>query len=132
MVDGTVNGVSTMLAPPADSATRRSGRRSRFRWAPPAIAVAVGLAVLTGCSGEAAVPVDPQNPPLLDDGTDGGRSTPDVTHPINPTPEMRELARQQCLDEPALVEGYVRAVDPGSGAVMAEVTVACQEVRAGG
>jgi hypothetical protein len=121
--------VSTIHAPPAGPAIRCRARRSRFSRALAAVAVAAGLALLAGCSGETAVPIDPRNPPLLEDGTDGGGLTSEVTHPINATPEMQRLARQQCLDDPTLVEGYVRAVDPGTGAVMAEITVACDEVR---
>jgi len=85
------------------------------------------VAVLAGCSGETAVPIDLDNPPVLDDRP----SDPDVTHPLSPTPQMERLARQQCLDDPTLDEGYIRAVDPAGGAIMSEFSVDCDEVRAG-
>lgn len=92
--------------------------------------VAAGFAicaiVLAGCSGEAAVPIDPSNPPVVE------VEPPDVTHLIQPTPQMEELARQQCIDDPSLDEGYVEAVDPDSGRVLSEVGVDCAEVRADG
>ncbi len=84
--------------------------------------VAVGL--LAGCASEDAVPIDPANPPVLDP------EPPDVTHVIPPTPEMEEFARQQCLDDPSLDEGYVEAVDPNTDAVLSSVTVVCADVRA--
>lgn len=87
-----------------------------------ALASAVAGLALAACTGEEAVPIDPANPPV---------TVPDMTevsHVIEPTDQMREAAEQQCLDDPDLVDGYVRAVDPDSGAVLAEVTVACDEV----
>lgn len=89
------------------------------------VALVLGLG-LAACSGEEAVPIDPANPPTtLPDLTD-------VTHGLEPTDQMREAAEQQCLDDPELDEGYIRAVDPDTEAVMAELTVDCAEVRAGG
>ncbi len=78
-----------------------------------------------GCSSEQAVPIDPANPPVLD------VEPPDVSHPIGPTPQMEQLARQQCVDDPTLDQGYVEAVDPTTDEVMTEITVDCDEVRAG-
>ena len=45
---------------------------------------------------------------------------------------MEQLARRQCLDDPSLVHGYVRAVDPVSDEILAEFTVECAEVRENG
>lgn len=85
--------------------------------------LAVGGVVLVSCTGEEAVPIDPANPPTtLPDLTD-------VTHRLEPTDEMRTAAEQQCHDAPDLVQGYVRAVDPSTGEVLAELTVDCDEVR---
>ena len=53
----------------------------------------------------------------------------DVTHTMEPTVEMREAAEQQCLDDDDLAEGYVRAVDSDSGAILAEYSIDCTEVR---
>lgn len=85
-----------------------------------------GLLVLavSGCTGEEAVPIDPANPPTT------APDLTDVTHAIEPTDEMREAASRQCLDDPDLAEGYVRAVDPQTEAVLAELTVDCVDVRA--
>lgn len=86
---------------------------------------AVGLAA-GACSGEEATPIDPANPPTT------AVDLTDVTHQIEPTEQMQEVAEQQCLDDVSLVEGYVRAVDPDTEAILSEVTVDCDEVRAGG
>ncbi len=86
----------------------------------------VGLAVLTAaCVQEEAVPIDPANPPTtpapaLDD-------IPDVSHPLQPTDQMKELARQQCLDDPDLVEGYVSAVDPETDEILVEYSISCED-----
>ena len=109
------------------------------------VGLVFGLA--TGCSAEEAVPIDPDGPPLVSDsiGSDStgsdptgssGRSVqpvppPDVTHSMNPTPQMEQLAREQCLDDPTRSEGFVRAVDPDSGEVFAEFSIDCDEVRGG-
>ena len=90
------------------------------------MAGALCAVLLGGCAEEEAVPIDPANPPVLD------VEPPDVTHMIPPTPEMEDLARRQCLDDPSLDEGYVQAVDPDSGQVLTEVAVDCTDVRAGG
>lgn len=91
-----------------------------------AAGIALGVIVLAGCSGEEAVPIDPSNPPVVE------AEPPDVTHLIGPTPQMEELARQQCIDDPSLGEGYVEAVDPETDRVLTEVSVDCSEVRADG
>lgn len=88
--------------------------------------LALIVVLLVGCSDEEAVPIDPANPPVLE------AEPPDITHPIQPTPQMEELARQQCLDDPSLEEGYVEAVDPNTDQVMTQVAVDCAEVRSEG
>jgi len=91
--------------------------------------------VMTACAAEEAVPIDPANPPTVGVETtisSEARLTPDLSHSIAPTAEMEGLARQQCLDDPAKSEGYVRAVDPETGSVLVEFTIDCSEVRAGG
>ncbi|MEL6984129.1 MAG: hypothetical protein AAFO29_17015 [Actinomycetota bacterium] len=90
-----------------------------------AVAVAAGL-LAAACSGEEAIPIDPANPPTT------APDLTDVTHQIEPTEQMREVAEQQCRDDASLAEGYVRAVDPDTEAILSEVTVDCDEVRAGG
>ena len=108
---------------------RPTGPRVPARFGTPTARGAIALWALaslagaTGCSAEEAVPIDPANPPTT------APDLTDVTHSIEPTAEMREAAEQQCLDEPDLAEGYIRAVDP-DGRVLAEVTVDCDEVRA--
>lgn len=92
--------------------------RSAFRFAAGALAV-VSLA---GCVDDSATPVDPQQPGVTADFTD-------VTHTMEPTEDMKAAAEQQCLDDDSLAEGYVKAVDPQSGAIMAEFSISCDEVR---
>ena len=87
------------------------------------------LALLAACTGEEAVPIDPANPPTVPTTT---VDLTDVTHSLQPTDEMREMAEDQCRDDPTLSEGYVRAVDPNTDEVLAEITVDCDEVRSGG
>ncbi len=99
------------------------GRR-RARALGAVLALVVTLAA-AGCSGEEAVPIDPANPPTT------APDLTDVTHAIEPTDQMRAAASQQCLDDPDLAEGYVRAVDPATDQVVAELAVDCDEVRAG-
>lgn len=77
---------------------------------------------LAGCVDDSATPVDPQQPGVTADFTD-------VTHTMEPTEDMKTAAEQQCLDDASLAEGYVKAVDPQSGAVMAEFSISCDEVR---
>jgi len=75
------------------------------------------------CSGEEAIPIDPANPPTT------AVDLTEVTHQIEPTQQMRDAAEQQCLDDATLAEGYVRAVEPETEEILAEVTVDCAEVR---
>ena len=56
---------------------------------------------------------------------------PDVTHFLEPTDQMRDAAAQQCLDDPDLAEGYVRAVSSDTDEVLAEISVDCADIRAG-
>lgn len=90
------------------------------------VGIVLSAVVLTACVGEEAVPIDPANPPVVD------VEPPNVTHLIEPTPQMEELARRQCVDDPSLDEGYVEAVDPNTDQVLTRVAVDCAEVRAGG
>jgi hypothetical protein len=84
-------------------------------------AMVSGLALLSACSGGSDGAGDEPLSDLL----------PDVTHFLEPTEQMRDAAEQQCLDDPDLAEGYVRAVSPDTDEVMAELSVDCPEVRAG-
>ena len=77
---------------------------------------------LVGCVDDSATPVDPQQPGVTADFTD-------VTHTMEPTEDMKSAAEQQCLDDSSLDEGYVKAVDPQSGAVLTEFSISCDEVR---
>lgn len=89
----------------------------------PLLAVAFGVTVLlSACSdGDSG-------------GTDGvtGNEDLDGVHSLEePTAEMRELAEQQCLDDPELEVGEITALDPEDlDTVLASVTVDCAEVRA--
>ncbi len=78
--------------------------------------------LLTACVDDSATPIDPSNPRSTDPFTD-------VTHTMEPTSEMEEAAKQQCLDDADLDEGYVKAVDPDTGNVRAEFSIPCDEVR---
>jgi hypothetical protein len=85
------------------------------------------LAVALGCTEEDAVPIDPANPPT----TAGDLDLTDVTHSLEPTPQMEQLARQQCLDDQDAEQGYIEAVDPETGDTISAITVDCDEVRGG-
>lgn len=102
-------------------------RSSRGRSTSGLVAAVIAVGLLAGaCSGEEATPIDPANPPTT------AVDLTDITHQIEPTEQMEELAEQQCLDDATLTEGYVRAVDPDTEAILSEVTVDCDEVRARG
>jgi hypothetical protein len=74
---------------------------------------------LVGCTGEDATPIVP--------GDADGVGTP---HLLEPTAEMRELAEQQCLDDPTLDVGEINAVDPADDdVILATVEVDCDTVR---
>lgn len=91
------------------------------RWMAAPLAV---LVLLTGCSADDAESIDPETPPSAD--------MSDVTHTLEPTAQMRDAAIQQCLDDPDLAVGYVKAVAPESGAVLSEFEIDCDAARAGG
>lgn len=84
--------------------------------------LAASALLLSACVDDSATPIDPSQPGVVDPFTD-------VTHTMEPTFEMQEAAKQQCLDDADLDEGYVRAVDPDSGNVLAEFAISCDEVR---
>ncbi len=88
--------------------------------------IALGL-LAAGCVDEQAVPIDPANPPTTP--SPDVADMPDVSHPLQPTDQMKELARQQCIDDPDLVEGYVSAVDPETDDIVVDYAVQCVEVR---
>lgn len=87
------------------------------------LALAVSAA-LTACS-ESVVPIDQYTPPTPDQVSEEG--TP---HLLEPTEQMRDLARQQCREDPDLIQGEVNAVDPSDPErVLASVTIDCDTVR---
>ncbi|MEM9134651.1 MAG: hypothetical protein AAF962_07915 [Actinomycetota bacterium] len=95
----------------------------------PLLAVALAaLFVLSACSSD--------DDGVTDGGTNGIRVDGDLdsVHSLEePTEEMRELAEQQCLDDPELEVGEITALDPEDlDTVLASVTVDCEEVRAAG
>jgi len=56
---------------------------------------------------------------------------PITPHQLEPNEQMRELAEQQCRDNPSLENGEINAVDPENPEqVLAQVVVECDEVRA--
>lgn len=74
--------------------------------------------LIAGCTGEEAVPIE--------DFTETSITTP---HLIEPSEQMRELAEQQCRDDPGLAEGVVNAVDPANpDQLLASVVVDCDDV----
>ncbi len=80
------------------------------------LSVVVWLALLAavGCTSEKADPV--------------GTTLP--AHAVTPTPEMEQLARQQCFDDPELVTGVVQVVEPDTETVVARIELDCDEARA--
>ncbi len=97
------------------------------------------------CTAEEATPIDPADPPDLTEMTatdgadpdipelDGGEvdvaELDDVTHSVPPTDQMREAAEAQCEGDSELAQGYVKAVDQTTGAVISEFTIDCDDVR---
>ncbi len=78
------------------------------------------LVLGAGCSEEATP---------IDQTTTTAQLTP---HLLDASDQMKELARQQCRDDPQLAVGEVNAVDPDRpGQKLATVQVDCAEVRAG-
>ncbi len=91
--------------------------------------VLITFAILvSACVQEEAVPIDPAKPPTT--SVPDLADLPDVSHPLQPTEQMKELARQQCLDDPDLVEGYVSAVDPDTNEILVDYSIACVDVGA--
>lgn len=81
------------------------------------VVVAFAL-VSVSCSDEGADPAEEPTPP-----TSGA-------HVIEADAEMQQLAEQQCLDDPELEQGEVRAVDPDDPEqILAQVVVDCADVR---
>lgn len=85
------------------------------------LALALGFAA--GCTGEEAVPLDEFE-------ATSTVPAPAVTHFLEPDQEMVDLATQQCLDDPDLDEGVIRAVDPANpDEILVDVTIDCDDVR---
>lgn len=80
--------------------------------------------LLMSCGGEDATPID----------LDATTSTVGPLIDDDPNAESRQLvqdlAEQQCLDDPAKVEGVIRIVDPDTDEVVGEFLADCAEVRA--
>ncbi len=89
------------------------------------------IVLATACTGETAVPVDLNSTsvPAVASST-----IPDVLDPANPNESQNRVAvgyaEQQCLDDPELIEGYVRIVVPDTEEIVGEITVDCEQVRA--
>ncbi len=87
-------------------------------------------ALLMACTGEASTPIDLRatttsappvtGVPLLDDDPNAEARE-----------QIRQLAEQQCLDDPTKTEGVVRIVEPETEQVVGELIVDCAEVREG-
>jgi hypothetical protein len=87
------------------------------------VSLGLGLSLAgVACAHDAATPVQDTAPTT-------GQLTP---HLLEPTEQMKALARQQCLDHPDRTQGVVNAVDPGRpGQILASVALDCASVRAG-
>lgn len=104
------------------------------------IAVAIGVSVvaLSACGDDEATPIDPSNPPSADffdpSPQDPANLDPadldQVVHFFEPTDQMKDAATQQCLDDPELVEGYVKAVNPDDpDVIVSEFAIDCEQAR---
>ena len=83
------------------------------------LVVTVAL-VVAACGGEDAIPIGQL--PATTTGAGSGH--------LEPSEQMRELAEQQCLDDPDLEQGEVNAVDSANpDEVLASVVVDCDDVR---
>lgn len=92
----------------------------RVRAGAAGLGLAAVLVLGAGC-GEEATPIDQT--------TTTAQLTP---HLLPPSDQMKELARQQCLDDAQLAVGEVNAVDPERpDQKLATAQVDCAEVRAG-
>lgn len=86
------------------------------------IPLVVAAALLaSACIDDSATPIQP--------GAVAEDPIGNIQHSLEPTEQMRDAAEQQCLDDPDLVEGYVRAVDPATEQILSEAWVFCSEVR---
>lgn len=103
----------------SDQGLKRPKQRPSFR----ALLLVLGL-FLAGCGGEDATPIDPANPPTTPVDLSG------VQHSLVPNQQMIDAARQQCVDDPELATGYIKAVDPGRDQIVSEYEVDCSVVRA--
>lgn len=84
--------------------------------------LSVGIVLLPACTGETAIPIQDLPP--------GGETDVTTPHQLEPTPQMQELAVQQCLDDEDLDQGVVNAVDPAdSDQILSSAVVDCDEVR---
>ncbi len=85
------------------------------RWVPTVAVAVVMYVTLTACANSNANDPDPASEPA---------------HSFQPTDQMRDLATQQCLDDPTKEQGVVQAADPNdSEKVIGEVVVECDSVR---
>jgi hypothetical protein len=103
---------------------RRMARQPAHPRLPPAglavLAALVSLGTASGCATDGATPIEPGS----------ATSAPATPHLLEPTEQMRDLARQQCLDDPSLTEGVINAVDPADpDQTLVSVVVDCAEVR---
>lgn len=82
------------------------------------------MLVLSGCTGEEPVEIDldatipPTSAPADSDDPNAAQRQ-----------ELQQLAEQQCLNDPELVEGTVRIVDPATNEIVSELIIQCAEVR---
>ncbi|MGF1596585.1 MAG: hypothetical protein ACFCVK_06585 [Acidimicrobiales bacterium] len=96
----------------------KTTRRPSIRARAAAVMVAAGAVALAACAGEDATP--------LSEYLETSITTP---HLLSPTDEMRELAAQQCRDDPELDRGVVNAVDPADDdRLLSSVEVDCNDV----
>ncbi len=97
--------------------------------------VAIGVITLLAgaCTGETATPVDLDADPTTTSTSGAAPGDDDATTDDPNAGErerVRQLAEQQCLDDPDKVEGVIRIVDPVTDQVVSEIVVDCAVVRA--
>ncbi len=115
---------TSFFAPPLRAQPRRG-------WTKRPVSLALIVVVLaTACTGETAVPIDLNSTSVP---TVASSTIPEGLDLANPNESQNRVAigyaEQQCLDDPELVEGYVRIVVPDTEEIVGEITVDCEQVR---
>lgn len=90
----------------------------------------IAIGVLSACSGEASTPIDLRATTTTEGPPISGVPLPEDDPNAEAREQVRQLAEQQCLDDPSKTEGVIRIVEPETEEIVGELIVDCAEVRA--